>query len=1168
MIWLPYVLSAALISAAALTAEPDRRAPSYAKQVRPFLARYCFECHSSAEAKSDLDMETLNGLLRGGKRGPAIVPGKPNESRLVLLAEGKGKPAMPPKKAKQPKPTEVGLLRAWVAAGAKDDSTVAVATLPGIKPVARRPAPITAVAYQAGGKLLAAGAHKQVFLIDPTNGGVIDRLDHHHGKVTGLAFSFDGQRLAVADSSAGVRGDVLLYSVSRGMRERSPERILAGHKDVILDLAFSPDNKILATAGYDRVIKLWDVAKGTELRTLKDHSDAVYGLTFSPDGRLLASAAADRAVKVWDVASGRRLYTLGESTDWVYGVSWSPDGRHLAAAGIDKSVRVWEVSAQGGKLVHSVFAHEAAITRVAYSPDGKTLYTLGEDRVLKAWEASQLVERKVYTRQQEAVLCVALCADRKQLALGRYDGSLLLIEEDTGKILATPLPIKPQLTKLLPSSGQRGQTIRITFSGKYLDRANEIISTTPDLSWKIASASRGGSSVVAEITFPPNTPAGVYNLAISTSDGQTGPLPFIVDLYSPIAEKEPNDSPTTGQRVSPPVSIIGTIDRAGGVDYYKFEARAGQQLGVQALTSVVGSKLEPVLQLVDMTDRVVAQSNNGLLGYAFEKAGLYALGIRDREYRGGAEMSYRLHIGDIPVVTDVFPLGLQRGTESEIEVDGVNLGKLKSVRVKAPADAGIGSRLAITVMAPSGPALGNPGVLVGEFPEVLGADSGSHPATRASAPYSVIPVPGTANGRIPHAQATDTWRFTARKDRRLVVEVNANRLGSPLDSFLEILDRKGQPVGRATLRCLAKTYVTFRDHDSVGGNIRVESWNELAINDYVWMGSELLRIEALPKNPDDDCHFVTVGGHRIGFLETTPRHVSMGVPIYKVTIHPPGTTFSPNGFPVIELPYQNDDGGPGYGKDSRLFFDPPADGDYFVRVGDSRGQGGANYSYRLTIREPRPSFKVRFSPTSPAVWRGGAVPILVSAERVDGFEGPIELHLQNLPDGLSAPQTTIPAGEYTTTFALWADADAKLPAKPPLLKLVGKASIEGHEVVREVAGGLPMLREAGDIVTTTEQSEITVHPGQQVHLTAKIERRNGFKGRVPVDVRGLPHGVRVLDIGLNGILITEEGASRTFTIYAEPWVKPTTHPFVVLAQHEGKHTEHAAKSVLLRVSSK
>src|SRR5207249_1464559 len=105
--------------------------------------------------------------------------------------------------------------------------------------------------------------------------------------------------------------------------------------------------------------------------------------------------------------------------DWIYAVAWSPDGKHLAAAGVDKSIRVWEVSANGGKLVQSVFAHEGPVTRLLYAPDGKTLYSLGEDRTVKAWDAVRMVERKVYPKQPETVLSLALRPDQMQLALGR-----------------------------------------------------------------------------------------------------------------------------------------------------------------------------------------------------------------------------------------------------------------------------------------------------------------------------------------------------------------------------------------------------------------------------------------------------------------------------------------------------------------------------------------------------------------------------------------------------------------------------------------------------------------------------------------------------------------------------------------------------------------------------
>ena len=161
--------------------------------------------------------------------------------------------------------------------------------------------------------------------------------------------------------------------------------------------------------------------------------------------------------------------------------------------------------------------------------------------------------------------------------------------------------------------------------------------------------------------------------------------------------------------------------------------------------------------------------------------------------------------------------------------------------------------------------------------------------------------------------------------------------------------------------------------------------------------------------------------------------------------------------------------------------------------------------------------------------------------------------MENLPPGFSAPETSIPAGENSTSFALFAEVSAKAPLKGPPLKLVARTRINGKEVVREATGGLPRAVPAGDLATTAAQSEVTVRPGGQVRLQVRIERRNGFTGRVPLEVRGLPHGIRVLDVGLNGILVVPNETSRTIVIYCEPWVRPIAHPFVVLAPRGQEH---------------
>ncbi|MBI3409468.1 MAG: hypothetical protein HY040_14090 [Planctomycetes bacterium] len=949
---------------------------------------------------------------------------------------------------------------------------------------------------------------------------------------------------------------------------------------------------MLASAGYDTQIKLTDVKEpATPARTLKEHSDAVYGVAFSPDGKLLASCSADRALKVWDVATGKLLYTLGEATDWLYALAWSPEGKHLASGGVDRSIRVYQANGLGAKLVHSVFAHEGPVQKVLYSKDGKTLYSLGQDRVVKAWDADRMVERKVYERLPETGLTMAV--REGDIAVGLYDGSVRIINATTGafwtiepqkksngvagaealrspdgerrsaprgfedsapatphvhRALALQPLLSPDADKISPAFGQRGVPIRVIVEGKGLDKADGIVGEPAGTTGKILSAT--ATKLEAEITFPANTPAGYVNVQMKNLAGTSKALPFLIDPFPLTKAIGGSQSPVTGQTITLPASVVGTLDRAGAAHFFRFGAKKGQRLGVQVLTKLVGSKLEPLLQLTDGRGGTLAESTDGLLGFTAPDAGTYAVGVRDRELRGGKEMHYRLHIGEIPVITSLFPLGGQRGAEVDVQARGVFLGS-KNVHVKIPADAEVGSKIPVPMTSPLGKPLGPSEIVAGEFPD---------------ASDKTIAVPGTANGVLSASGQKDAWRFHAKKGGRLILEVHGRRLGSPIDSLIEVLDKNGKPVPRAMLRCQAKTIVVFRDHDSAGQNIRIEAWSELAINDLLYVNGDLMKIKELPTHPDADCLFFTSGGQRTGFLDTTPTNHTMNEPMYKVSVHPPGTTFPPNGYPVFTLVYRNDDGGPGFGRDSRLFFDPPADGEYQVRISDARGMGGENFAYRLTVRPPRPSFRVKFSPTNPIVSRGGAVSIGVEAERIDGYDGPISIECVDLPPGFHAPTTSIEPGETLTAFALYAEDDAKTPSRKTPLQLVARAEIAGKTHEQDLEGETPRLVDPGEIVAFTEESEVAVKPGGQVKLTVHIERRHGFLGRVPLEVRGLPHGVRVLDIGLNGILVNENEVRRTFVIYAEPWVQPTSRPFVVLAKREGKNTEHAAKSVLLKVA--
>ena len=301
-----------------------------------------------------------------------------------------------------------------------------------------RPHPaITAVAYSPDGKLLAVARRGEVLLHKADSGETFKKLTGQGDKVTAIAFSHDGRLLCIASGQSGLRGELRVYLIEHW---EQPPRMWVAHRDLIHAVTVSPDGKLLATCSYDRLIKLWDIKSGALLRELKEHSDAVFDVKFHPRGRLLASCAADRTVKVWDITTGHRLYSLGESTDWLYSIAWSPDGKHLAAGGVDKCIRIWDVDLERGVLQQSAFAHEGPVLQIAYSTDNRSLYSIGEDRVLKAWDAMILSEKKVFLPQPEIVHSFALHPTLPQVALGRFDGHLVVVDSVGGRQLSEPLP--------------------------------------------------------------------------------------------------------------------------------------------------------------------------------------------------------------------------------------------------------------------------------------------------------------------------------------------------------------------------------------------------------------------------------------------------------------------------------------------------------------------------------------------------------------------------------------------------------------------------------------------------------------------------------------------------------------------------------------------------------
>ena len=204
------------------------------------------------------------------------------------------------------------------------------------------------------------------------------------------------------------------------------------------------------------------------------------------------------------------------------------------------------------------------------------------------------------------------------------------------------------------------------------------------------------------------------------------------------------------------------------------------------------------------------------------------------------------------------------------------------------------------------------------------------------------------------------------------------------------------------------------------------------------------------------------------------------------------------------------------------------------------------------------------------------MPVTVSADRLQGYDGPIEIEVKGLPPGVTADPAKISAGEDSTVIVLSASAAASVDAPPGTMEIVGHATINGRDLARS-ANLNAMLEEQSlqlatiipppDVVVTTDTRQVSLEPGQQVTVTLHIDRQNGYKGRVPCYVKNLPRGVQVVNIGLNGVLVTETQTSRTFTLRAEDWAKPIEQPIYVGGEVESdSSTNHASPLLELKVT--
>lgn len=460
-------------------------------------------------------------------------------------------------------------------------------------------------------------------------------------------------------------------------------------------------------------------------------------------------------------------------------------------------------------------------------------------------------------------------------------------------------------------------------------------------------------------------------------------------------------------------------------------------------------------------------------------------------------------------------------------------------------------------------------------------------ANAVTLPVTVSAVIQAAAGQ---KSDSDLYKFQAQAGQNWVLEINAARNKSPLDSRLEILDAQGKKVLRVRLQAVRDSYVTFRGIDSNTRDCRLHNWEEMRLNELVYINGEIVKLFLAPRGPDSGFGFYPHDGSRRTLFDTTPTSHAMGEPCYIVEPLAPNAAPIANGLPVFPLYFENDDDGlRKFGSDSRLNFTAPATGEYFVRVTDVRGFQGDNFKYELQVRPAKPDFTVALTGVNPTINIGSGKEFAVAVDRIDGFDGEIRVDIAHLPPGFGATNPLIiQAGQGIArgTLNTLPDAPAVTAEAAKAITLTATATIDGQVVTKPVnnfgeikladkpkllvtllptgvANAPPVGKSADGPSALPQPMTIDIAPGETITAVVRVER-NGYEGRVRFEAinQNLPHGVIIDNIGLSGLMIVEGQTERTFFLTAADWVPETERPFHLQSQDEGNQTSWP---VILRV---
>ncbi len=320
-------------------------------------------------------------------------------------------------------------------------------------------------------------------------------LSGHYGAVLGVAFSPDQKLIA----SGSTDNTVILWK-----RDGTLLKILRGHEGSVNAVTFSPDSQFIASASVDNTIKLWS-RDGTLLRTFEGHDD-FNRVAFSSDGSTLALASKDQTVQLWNWNGNQAtlITTLKGDNQEVASfnsVAFSPDDRLVAAGSEDATIKIWK---RNGTLINTFKGHTDQVWGIAFSPNSQLIASTSEDTTIKLWKRDGTLVT-TFKGHSAPVRDVAFSPDSKRIVSASQDRTLKLWQVDG--------------TLLMTLRGHRDRVTTVDFSpdGKFIisgSADNSVRLWKPDNS--LLQTLFGHKKLVKAVDFSPDG-----NLVVSGSEDRT-----------------------------------------------------------------------------------------------------------------------------------------------------------------------------------------------------------------------------------------------------------------------------------------------------------------------------------------------------------------------------------------------------------------------------------------------------------------------------------------------------------------------------------------------------------------------------------------------------------------------------------------------------------------------